>query len=263
MALTVEQELALAGRAWSWLTTVVATNQARDTSRDRVSQGAIQVDARDHYQHQAVIHMVVLGLAHADGCLALIGPRWPNEFPAAEADAFRAAWKPLRDLRNVLEHEEDYIAGRGRKPGLLGDLSGWVRGRHGAKVPFYGAAHHMDADGRLVGLTALGRDYDLSAALAAARALRGPLSEFLFDRAVEPSRVGSRTLSGWGYLFNEEDEPITLPNGDIVEPGAMYSEGTVIADPLPPGIALLERSDRWDPSLERWDPAERLFVLLD
>lgn len=262
MALTVEQELALAGRAWSWLTTVAATNQPRDASRDRRSEGIVLVDARDHYQHLSAVHMVVLGLDHVDGCLRLMSAHWPDEFPAEQADAFCTAWKPLQDLRDLLEHEEDYIAGSGRKPGLLGDLRGWVRGRHGVKVPSFGTAHHLDAKGQLVGLTVLGRDYDLSAALAAGRALRGPLWNFLTDRIVDEPEAGSRKLEGWGYVFNAEDRPITLPNGDIVEPGAMYSEGTVIADPLPPSIALFERPDRWNPSLERWDPVVRRFVPL-
>lgn len=107
-------------------------------------------------------------------------------------------------------------------------------------------------------ITALGKTYDLTPAIKAARALLGPLRAYLQPPATEQSP--SRKLTGWGYVYNATIDPVTLANGDVVQPGALYSEGTMIADPLPERMWLLERADRWNPATEEWDADERSFV---
>jgi hypothetical protein len=70
----------------------------------------------------------------------------------------------------------------------------------------------------------------------------------------------ARRMDGWGYAFNATDVSIALPDDDVIEPGALYGEGTVIADPLPEGIGLLELATRHDPTTERWDPETHSIV---
>jgi len=47
-----------------------------------------------------------------------------------------------------------------------------------------------------------------------------------------------------GFIYRESD-------------GVLVSQATVIADPLPDGLALLVRPDQHDPDVERWDAAAR------
>ena len=56
-----------------------------------------------------------------------------------------------------------------------------------------------------------------------------------------------QTLAGWGYIFRTTT-------------GKLVSEATVIADPLPFGLTVLERPDRADYTTERWDEITRRFV---
>ncbi len=57
----------------------------------------------------------------------------------------------------------------------------------------------------------------------------------------------STTLDGHGIVYRLSD-------------GERISEGTVITDPLPEGLALLERAEAIDPSTERWDNASHAVV---
>ncbi len=50
----------------------------------------------------------------------------------------------------------------------------------------------------------------------------------------------------WGYVSRDDT-------------GELVSEGTVIADPLPDGLTLLERVGRADPDTEKWNEAARDF----
>lgn len=73
-------------------------------------------------------------------------------------------------------------------------------------------------------------------------------------------RVVSRRVPGWGYVYNATMNPIQLPNGDEVAPGALYSEGSVIAEPLPEGLQLLEVSERLSPYAYDWDEETHQMV---
>lgn len=53
-----------------------------------------------------------------------------------------------------------------------------------------------------------------------------------------------RELAGWGIIFDTAT-------------GAMVSRATVVADPLPDGLALVERPADFDPEAERWDDLNR------
>ena len=51
-------------------------------------------------------------------------------------------------------------------------------------------------------------------------------------------------LEGWGYVYDAAS-------------GELVSEGTVIADPLPANLLLLERAERHDSLTQRWDSTTR------
>jgi hypothetical protein len=257
--LTTEQAYLLAFEAWRWLTTSLALYRPRDTSRDVAEQGLLQVDFQDLALHETSIHLLVLGLHHVNRSLHWLDTSSPRGFPVKEADSFRSAWKPLRDLRDLLEHLEDYLIDRGRKPELKGNPVGWVLGPENVRIPVFSVVRLYDAEGRVAAVSPLGETFDLSPAVQAATALLPALTSFLFPAAESTSSAPVRTLDGWGYIFNERETFVVLPNGDRVEPGDLYSEGTQVLDPLPDGLSLFERPDRWDPSVERWNPAQRRF----
>lgn len=56
-----------------------------------------------------------------------------------------------------------------------------------------------------------------------------------------------RTLTGWGLIYDADT-------------GLLFSEGTVITDPLPVSYRLLERPQRMDMDVEQWDAATRSVV---
>lgn len=56
-----------------------------------------------------------------------------------------------------------------------------------------------------------------------------------------------KVLAGYGYVYRVSD-------------GLLVSEGTVIADPLPAGLALFERPTKHDTTTERWDNAVKAIV---
>ena len=65
----------------------------------------------------------------------------------------------IKDLRDVLEHFEDYVIGKGSKPSLVQD----------DRVPATSMAWHGDGSVRAIWL--FGREYDLQPALTAAAEL--------------------------------------------------------------------------------------------
>ncbi len=56
-----------------------------------------------------------------------------------------------------------------------------------------------------------------------------------------------KKVDGWGYVYREST-------------GELVSEGTIIADPLPAGLALFELPFRHDGDSERWGAEARRIV---
>jgi hypothetical protein len=83
---------------------------------------------------------------------------------SASARAFKRQWARCATLRNVLEHEEEYIAGRGEKRQERVDPA-WVG---------YGTGFSGSTQG-ITSVTALGRNYDVRPAIDAALACYDPL----------------------------------------------------------------------------------------
>lgn len=84
-----------------------------------IAEGSVFRSGRDP-RSLLEARMLVLSLDHLDQCIHWIERLgWPREVPAGRFEVFRKQWVPLRDLRNALEHEEEYLAGRGKYPTLL------------------------------------------------------------------------------------------------------------------------------------------------
>ena len=181
--LTIEQQLTLSHSAWRWAAAVTLLRRPRSTLLDKVDYSQLviihEVNFVEWERYTRGLHMLCLALKHLDRCLELLETAWPNTFPWQQAKNFRAEWKPLRDLRDVLEHEEDYDAGFGRKPLLIDpDNHGWANIR-GVQVSARPHQASYDSNGLVVGYRVQGRYYDLSRVLAIAEDLAKLLSEFV------------------------------------------------------------------------------------
>jgi hypothetical protein len=184
--LTVEGKLSLAHAAWRWASAATLLRRPRSTVRDQwdFSQLVIihTVDSVDWERYTRGLHMLCLCIEHLDRCLHLLaGSPLRAEFPHQLCRDFRTAWRPLKDLRDVLEHEEDYIAGIGRKVATLvdPDVHGWINIR-GVQVPMRPHQETRNAEGLLVGYRVMGRHYDLTRVLQLAENLARSLSDFVW-----------------------------------------------------------------------------------
>jgi hypothetical protein len=122
------------------------------------------------------VHLLTLALEHVFQCLGhLTASLSPDA--AVAADRFRAAWGSVRDVRNALEHEEEYVAGGGQRPKLVDPV--WV-------PPTMGASRQLrTSDAGLDAVSVLGKWYQVGESISAAHALRPLL-------LAETDRIASR-----------------------------------------------------------------------
>lgn len=193
--ITLEAQLSLAHSAWSWASAAALLRRPRSTTEDRwdFSQLVIiqTVEPVEYERYRRGLHMLCLALGHLDRCLELLASsRLPQDFPHRLCRAFRRAWRPLSDLRDILEHEEDYVAGRGKKPSLVvHHVHGWINIR-GVQVPTRPHQEMRDAAGLLSGYRVQGKDYDLTDVLQCAEELARALGDFVFPLARRPKDAG-------------------------------------------------------------------------
>jgi hypothetical protein len=157
LSLSDEQKRGLAQRGYGWVQTIKRLNKA--------GKGLEGDDAA--FKHRAAIndvHMLSLALQHLDSCLKFLTES--GETLAGAAD-FRAAWHAVSDLRAALEHEEEYIAGRGKRP-RLSDQS-WVANGYFEDHLLIWGSEGIDWVGFM------GREYRVRPAIAAALNLEAPL----------------------------------------------------------------------------------------
>lgn len=146
----------------------------------------IHVDIVDWERHRAGVHVAVLAMEHLATCLKLLRSSWPGELARAEADRFLRAWKGTSQLRDVLEHEEEYLLGRGKEQAQrVNDARRGTILLRGVRVPMYAIHETPDSGGRLTGMSVLGVTYDLTAPLDAAEALVAPLLAYLWPEVLE------------------------------------------------------------------------------
>jgi hypothetical protein len=157
LSLSDEQKRGLAERGYRWVQTIKRLNKAGE---------ALEGDEASLKWSEAIdhLHMLSLALQHLDSCLKLLTEA--GETLAGAAD-FRAAWHAVSDLRDALEHEEEYIAGRGKHPRLF-DQS-WVANGYLEDHLFIWGSEGIDS------VDFMGRPYKLRPAIVAALNLDGPL----------------------------------------------------------------------------------------
>lgn len=104
-SLTTQQQASVATWLAGWVRLA-----ARMVERERDSEwrSAPAIEASD-------IGVFVDAMDHVDNGLCLLAEDWPDWFPVEEGKRFRSAWTPLVELRDVIQHREQYLAGRPRK----------------------------------------------------------------------------------------------------------------------------------------------------
>ncbi|MEZ4481965.1 MAG: hypothetical protein R3B97_12585 [Dehalococcoidia bacterium] len=117
------------------------------------------------------LHLLGVALGHLARIAELLEPT-VDTATALLLRRFRDAWYPIRQLRNFLEHEEDYIAGVGRNRTLIGPralqatigYSRWTAGtrRQGLRT-----------------VEVLGHEFDVSESVGLARELTKPFAQLL------------------------------------------------------------------------------------
>jgi hypothetical protein len=123
------------------------------------------------------VHVMTLALEHVYQGVTHLLPTLSDEARNA-ADRFGDTWKRVREVRNGLEHEEQYLAGQGQRPGLVD--AAWT-------PPAVGVARHTQVNAAgLVAISALGRWYHVADTIAAAR-------ELMVHIAAEAAVVGQIT----------------------------------------------------------------------
>jgi len=201
--ITLEAQLSLAHSAWRWATTAVLLRRPRSTTHDQWDSSQLviiqTVDSIEWERYTRGLHMLCLALGHLDRCLELLASSpLPPDFPHPSCRAFRRAWRPLSDLRDVLEHEGDYIAGRGKKPSLVvHHVHGWINIR-GVQVPTRPHQETRNADGLLAGYRVQGRHYDLTEVLRCAEELARTLGEFVFPPKEKSNDTGGPQVQSVG-----------------------------------------------------------------
>ena len=157
MTLSNEQKRRLAERGYRWVQTIKRLNKAGE---------ALEGDEASLKWSEAIdhLHMLSLALQHLDSCLKFLTES--GETLAGAAD-FRAAWRAVSDLRDALEHEEEYIAGRGKRPRLF-DQSWVANGYFEDHLLIWGSEG-------INSVSLMGRTYKLSPAIVAALDLEAHL----------------------------------------------------------------------------------------
>ena len=150
----------MADRAAQWSYII---SRVSDSSRFGEEDALREVET-----HLYGAHMCVLALSHLHDCIGYLrslGTDFPPELKAA-IDAFRDQYKSahIRDARNALEHEEDRIYGKKKKP-YKGDF------------PNPHITGKKSGSSRLTMIQVLDEDFDLSSVIEAAIVLDGPLRQ--------------------------------------------------------------------------------------
>jgi len=157
LSLSDDQKRGLAQRGHHWVQTIKRLNKAAKSLEGEDAAVKYRVAIND-------VHMLVLALKHLDSCLKFLGES--GETSAGAAD-FRVARKDVSHLRNALEHEEEYIAGKGKNRRLF--TQSWVANGYFEDHLLIWGNEGIDWVGFM------GRDYRVRRAIAAALNLEPPL----------------------------------------------------------------------------------------
>jgi len=110
------------------------------------------------------VHILMLALQHLCKCVSILR-RSGALLPGAKE--LLAAWKPIKDVRNAFEHEEDFILKKGLNQERIVDPVWWEQG-------LLDVAPTIDDEG-LKEVLFMGRRYEIRPVLLAALELDEPL----------------------------------------------------------------------------------------
>ena len=172
MRLTARQRRELARRAFRWVVTIEHLNQAGARVWADPSKSEIGFDNE--------LHLLMISLEHLDNCLCYLVADSPDDRFKELGTRYRQSWRPprqvqgtpedeppiTREVRNVLEYEEEYIAGGGRNPERATD--DWRETLQSNTVMW-------DKDEISV-LVVLGKGYEVKDAIRSALALKEALT---------------------------------------------------------------------------------------
>jgi hypothetical protein len=156
-ALTDIQKRRLAERGYRWVQTIRRLNTVAEAISDDEAP-------EKHAETIDGLHMLSLALEHLDACVRVLDEAGEV---LAGSGKFRTAWGAVSDLRDGLEHEEEYIAGRGRFARLFSPS--WVADGYFESNLFIWGPEGIDAVGFM------GQDYDVRPAIVTALDLEAPL----------------------------------------------------------------------------------------
>lgn len=111
------------------------------------------------------IHMLVLALEHLDSCVRLLQQGGEE---AQEWSTFLDLWAKVSDVRDALEHEEEYLIEAGRKHEFRGPL--WNPKGMPSAVTIWGT-NGPDS------ISVLGKQYEIGRATASALRLKSGLKD--------------------------------------------------------------------------------------
>lgn len=147
MALTKRQTDALAERGLRWLDTIERLNDF-----ERFNQSSTKSDD---------VHLLMLALKHFSNCV--------EKLDLQLADEFTEAWRYVSRVRDMLEHEEEYIAGPGKFPDQVHPQ--WAEAGHPEAWIAY-------AEG-LISVAVVGGNYPVVEPIRLALSLRPSLEEIV------------------------------------------------------------------------------------
>ena len=172
--MTREIHLALTARARNWAV-MVGILRARD------SLAFYREDEDSDWSREEAPCMLVLSLEHLHKCLNRGAGQREPDFPGALAQRFNRAWKPLSDIRDTLEHEDEYIGRTGKdQESRVSERSGMSFAIRGTMVPVLSNLFPLfDRDGAITGVSVLGVFHDLSVVLNLAAELEVALTAYI------------------------------------------------------------------------------------
>ncbi len=103
------------------------------------------------------LHMLALALEHVYIAAKHLRPGLTGD-AAAVAKEYIRLWRQVGDLRNALEHEEEYLAGGGKRRPKLVDHS-WIPPHVGTSRPYDRSSRGVEA------IKALGKTYPVGAVI--------------------------------------------------------------------------------------------------
>ena len=183
MKLTPLQQRELARRAFRWVSTIEHLNQAGDRLNEHPNHtrdGLNENPSNQDLGYDNELHLLMISLEHLDNCLKyLVTDSLDDRFKEL-GTRYRESWRPprqvqgtpedeppiTREVRDALEHEEEYIAGPGRFPDSATDE--W-------RETFQSGTFMWDDDGINV-LVVLGKGYEVKNAIRSALALKEALT---------------------------------------------------------------------------------------